>query len=300
MAIKESFNFYGPQGMCISFDDILGIFSREFGFYLMLDCPKLSFVFITLHWSLNKLQVLDSEVLLPPDFYMPSVVKSTRSENICRTSSGKKWDAIFAPGISLPLPWPLASRPRDSATPVGLPPPLFLHRSRPASFALPTPQLSPPGRVYTCITAVRSVMQALFSEHAKLNRLAELSASFSGQRSTNGTGAPRQLPLQARGPRAAPGGAPPHAPLIPRSICHCLQQSCSTRRPQPLPAWNQETTCSRLEDLPHGVCSVTRNANLCCTCTRYSGLRKKIGTPTTSVANWFHLCAKIITEIGSF
>uniref|UniRef100_A0A0A9CZ86 NPH3 domain-containing protein n=1 Tax=Arundo donax TaxID=35708 RepID=A0A0A9CZ86_ARUDO len=32
---------------------------------------------------------------------------------------------------------------------------------------------------------VRSVMQVLFSEHGKLNRLAELSASFSGQRSPN-------------------------------------------------------------------------------------------------------------------
>ncbi|WVZ72520.1 hypothetical protein U9M48_020962 [Paspalum notatum var. saurae] len=32
---------------------------------------------------------------------------------------------------------------------------------------------------------VRSVMQVLFSEHGKLNRLAELSASFSGQRSSN-------------------------------------------------------------------------------------------------------------------
>jgi len=32
---------------------------------------------------------------------------------------------------------------------------------------------------------VRSVMQVLFSEHGKLNRLAELSASFSGPRSPN-------------------------------------------------------------------------------------------------------------------
>uniref|UniRef100_A0A0E0QJ07 NPH3 domain-containing protein n=1 Tax=Oryza rufipogon TaxID=4529 RepID=A0A0E0QJ07_ORYRU len=85
--------------------------------------------------------------------------------------------------------------------------------------------------------SVRSVLQVLFLEHGKLNRLAELSGGASFGAPSLAFDLPGAAALQARGTRPAPRAPPPPRGLRPppgvrRRLRRDVQVQCSTLQAQ--------------------------------------------------------------------